>query len=155
MITVGSITREQASERFDFLAEGFRGRRNAIRSLTHGAPEFVFWIYPNGQLHNAHNSHRANPPQGYEHIIEDEPDYGGFLRGRVVRYSDYQLIAVYCRSEALATATPSLRQFLTGLEQMPMPIDDSALVISDNADIYGTVEDLWERLYSDQEHQAK
>jgi hypothetical protein len=65
-----------------------------------------------------------------------------------VRYAGQQLVAVYCRSEALATDTPSLRQFLTGLKQMPIPIDDTALVISDNADIYGTVADLWERTYS-------
>ena len=28
-----------------------------------------------------------------------------------------------------------------------MPIEDTALVISDNADIYGTVRDLWDRRY--------
>jgi hypothetical protein len=28
---------------------------------------------------------------------------------------------------------------------MPVPIDDEALVISDNADIFGTVADLWKR----------
>lgn len=65
-----------------------------------------------------------------------------------MRYAGHQLVVVYCRPEALATATPSLRQLLTGLDQMPMPIDDSALVVSDNADIYGTVADLWERTYS-------
>jgi hypothetical protein len=84
-------------------------------------------------------------PRGYEHILEDEPDYGGFLRGRVVRYAGEQLIAVYCRSEALAAATSSLSQLLTGLDQMPLPIDDGALVVSDNGDIYGTVADLWGR----------
>lgn len=62
-----------------------------------------------------------------------------------MRYAGEQLIAVYCRSEALATATSSLRQLLTVLDQMPMPIDDIALVVSDNGDIYGTVADLWER----------
>lgn len=148
MITMGSISREQAAATFDFLAEYYRGRRRAIRELTHGTPEFVFWIHPDGRLHNARTSHRAHPPRGFEHIVQDEPDYGGFLRGRVVRYGGWQLIAVYCRPEALASATPSLRQLLTGLEQMPMPIEDSALVISDNADIYGTVADLWERTYA-------
>jgi hypothetical protein len=148
MITVGSITREQASRTFNFLADVFPGRRTAIRDLTHGAPEFVFWIYPDGRLHDARRSHRANLPRGHEHIVDDEPDYGGFLRGRVVRYAGYQLVVVYCRAEALATATPSLRQLLTGLDQMPMPIDESALVVSDNADIYGTFADLWERTYS-------
>ncbi len=143
------MSREQASRRFDFLSEDFRGRRTAIRELTHGTPEFVFWIYPDGRLHDARNSHRANPPRGYEHILKDEPDYGGFLRGRVVRHAGHQLVAVYCRPEALSTSTTSLRQLLSGLDQMPIPIDDTALVVSDNADIYGTVSDLWERTYSD------
>lgn len=145
MITVGSVSREQAAIAFDFLAEGFRGRRTAIRDLTHGVPEFVFWIYPDGALHDARSSHRAFPPRGFEHIVTDEPDYGGFLRGRVVRFAGRQLIAVYCRPEALATLTPSLRQLLIGLEQMPVPIDETALVVSDNGDIYGTYADLWER----------
>ncbi len=145
MITLGSVSREEASRTFSFLAEGHRGRRTAIRELTHGVPEFVFWIYPDGRIHDARNSHRAHPPRGFEHIIEDEPDYGGFLRGRVVRHSEHQLVAVYCRPEALASDTASLRQFLAGISQMPIPIEDSALVISDNADIYGTVEDLWQR----------
>jgi len=62
-----------------------------------------------------------------------------------VRHGEHQLVAVYCRSEALASKTRSLKQLLRGLSQMPIPIEDSALVISDNADIYGTVEDLWQR----------
>ncbi len=142
MITVGSVSRLDAAQTFDFLAEDFRGRRNAIRTLTHGAPEFVFWIHPDGRLHDARTSHRAYPPRGYEHIVKDEPDYGGFLRGRIVRLGDHQIVVVYCRAEALATATSSLRQLLEGLSEIPVPIDDHALVVSDNADIYGTVEDL-------------
>lgn len=145
MITIGSVTREEAAKTFSFLGAGHRGRRTAIRELTHGVPEFVFWVYPDGRVHDARTSHRAHPPRGYEHIVEDEPDYGGFLRGRVVRHAGHQLIAVYCRPEALASATPSLQQLLTGLSNMPVPIEDAALVISDNADIYGTVVDLWQR----------
>jgi hypothetical protein len=145
MLTLGSVTRDDAARTFPFLGEGHRGRRTAIRELTHGVPEFVFWIYPDGRVHDARTSHRAYPPKGYEHIVEDEPDYGGFLRGRVVRHAGSQLIAVYCREEALASDTPSLRQLLRGLAQLPIPIEDDALVISDNADIYGTVADLSER----------
>ncbi len=145
MITVGSITRDAAAVWFPFLAEDFRGRRSAIRDLTHGFPEFVFWIYPDGTLHDARRSHRSNPPPGFEHILKDEPDYGGFLRGRLVRHLDHQLIVVYCREEALASASVSAEQLLAGLDQIPVPIDDDALVISDNADIYGSLRDLWER----------
>lgn len=142
MITKGSVTRAEASDAFDFLAEEFRNRRTAIRRLTHGSPEFVFWIYPDGRLLDARRSHKANPPPGHADILDDEPDYGGFLRGRVVRHLGRQLIVVYCRPEALATATPSLGQLLDGLSAMPLPIDDDALVVSDNADIYGTLLDL-------------
>lgn len=145
MVTVGSISRETATERFPFLAAHYSGRRNAIRDLTHRDPEFVFWIFPDGRLHDARRSHRDNVPKGFEHILRDEPDYCGFLRGRVVRLDGHQLVVVYCRSEALADAGPQVEQFVRGLEQMPMPIDEEALVVSDNADIYGTVRDLWQR----------
>lgn len=145
MITAGSIIREVAANAFPFLATHYPGRRNAIRDLTHRDPEFVFWIYPDGKLHDAKRSHRDNVPKGYEHILLDEPDYCGFLRGRVVRFNDHQLIVVYCRSEALAKTGDAIEQFLRGLEQMSVPIEDEALVISDNADIYGTVTDIWER----------
>ena len=85
MITIGSITREAAAARFPFLENQFSGRRKAIRDLTHRDPEFVFWIFPDGRLHDARRSHRDNVPKGYDHILGDEPDYCGFLRGRVVR----------------------------------------------------------------------
>jgi len=145
MITVGSISRETAAAHFPFLATQFSGRRNAIRELTHRDPEFVFWIFPDGTLHDARNSHRDNVPKGFDHILKDGPDYCGFLRGRAVRLDGNQLIVVYCRSEALAQPGPSLEQLIHGLEQIPVPIDDEALVISDNADIYGTVADILQR----------
>ncbi len=74
MITVGSISREVASENFPFLAGHYSGRRNSIRDLTHRDPEFVFWIYPDGRLHDAKRSHR-DTTKGYAHILKDEPDY--------------------------------------------------------------------------------
>lgn len=78
MITVGSIARETAAQTFEFLAPNFRGRRNAMRAFTHAAPEFVFWIAPDGELLNAHDAHKENPPPNCEWILRDEPDYGGF-----------------------------------------------------------------------------
>ncbi|MCO7223517.1 hypothetical protein [Pleionea sp. CnH1-48] len=83
MITKGSVTREKAASQFEFLAEKYRGRRKAIKEFTHTAPDFVFWIYPDGELFDAKDAHKKNVPKGYRHILEDEPDYGGFLRGRV------------------------------------------------------------------------
>ena len=46
------------------------------------------------------------------------------------------------RAEALIAPGRPLRQLLSGLGQLPVPLDHDALVISDNGDIYGTVEDL-------------
>jgi len=142
MICVGSVTRDVAAKTFSFLAEKFAGRRNAIKDLTHGAPEFVFWIFPNGKLHDAKDAHLRNVPRGYEHIVHDEPEYGGFLRGRVVRLLEKQLIVVYCAEEALSKRKEKVIQFVAGMAAMPIPLDDDALVISDNGDIFGSLEDV-------------
>ena len=143
MINTGSVARDVAALRFEFLAERYRGRRTAIKKFTHAAPEFVFWIFPNGKLFDAKDAHRRNVPRGHEWIIDDEPNYGGFLRGRVVRSVDgFQLIVVYCPEEALALPGHALSQFLAGMSELPIPLDQNALVVSDNADIYGTIGDL-------------
>ena len=146
MITVGSIDRDTAAAVFPFLAPDFNSRRKAIRALTHAAPEYVFWVFPDGKLHDARDSHLKNTPKGYEHIRNDEPEYGGFLRGRVVRQVTEQLIVVYCRANALVDDHARISQFLDAMDQMPIPLDEDALVISDNADIYGMLDDLRERL---------
>ncbi len=130
---------------FAFLSPRFRGRRAAIKELTHRDPDFVFWIFPDGRLHDARDAHRSNVPRGYEHIVDDEPDYGGFLRGRVASADEHQLVVVYCRPETLAAPGPSLTQLLAGLRALPVPLADNALVISDNGDVYGTVADLYSR----------
>lgn len=145
MLTVGSVTREEAARRFPFLAAKYSGRRNAIKEFTHRDPDFVFWIHPDGRLHDAKRSHRENVPRGHESILADEPDYGGFLRGRLASFDGDQLLVVYCRPETLATPGVKLDQFLQGLSQIPVPVSPEALVVSDNADLYGTLADLWER----------
>lgn len=145
MITLGSVSREQAAELFPFLAERYSGRRKAIKEFTHRDPDFVFWIYPDGRLHDARDSHARHVPRGYEHIVNDEPDYGGFLRGRVASTPEHQLVVVYCREEALAVPGEKLTQFLQGLAQLPIRIRTEALVISDNGDLYGTIADITER----------
>src|SRR5262245_42187794 len=116
MVTVGSITREAAAERFPFLAAKVSGRRRLIKDFTHRNPDFVFWVYPDGRLHDARRSHRDNVPRGYEHILDNEPDYDGFLRGRVASLGGNQLVVVYCRPEALAAPGPPLDQLLAGLD---------------------------------------
>lgn len=145
MHDLGSVSRDEAARHYEFLAPRYRGRRAALREFTHRDPDFVFWIAPDGALHDARDSHLANPPKGHEHIVHDEPDYGGFLRGRVASTDEAQLVVVYCRSDALAAAGPPLAQLLKGLARLPVPLSDRALVVSDNADIYGTMADLEQR----------
>jgi len=146
MITTGSISRQQAAAKFPFLSEHFPGRRTAIKDFTHLAPDFVFWIYPNGALFDAKDAHRKNVPPGFHHILKDEPDYGGFLRGRLASNCGEQLIVVYCREDTLAIDRSKISQFLDGISQIPVPISPHTLVVSDNADIYGTLADLDARL---------
>ncbi|QDT47137.1 hypothetical protein Pan258_11680 [Symmachiella dynata] len=119
-----------------------RGRRAAIKSFTHFAPEFVFWIAPDGTLHDAKDAHRKNPPRGFQHIVKDPPNYGGFLRGRIASQGGRQLIVVYCPPDALAVPGPIVLQFLAGVAAFPVPVSEKTLVISDNGDLYGTLSDL-------------
>src|SRR5262245_3556629 len=134
MVTVGSVSRSDAARRFAFLAPSFSGRRKAIKEFTHRDPDFVFWIYPDGHLHDAHRSHRDNVPRGFESILDDEPDYEGFLRGRVASLGGDQLVVVYCRTEALASPGAKLDQFLRGLARLPVPLQARALVLTDTRD---------------------
>lgn len=146
MITVGSISRETAASIFLFLQETYRGRRKEIKEFTHTYPEFVFWIYPSGELFNAKDAHKKNIPKGFDYILKDEPNYGGFLRGRLARQFEEQIIVIYCEPEALCNNTEKIKQFLIGIEQIPLPISDKTLVISDNGDMYGTISDIKKRL---------
>jgi hypothetical protein len=146
MITAGSVSREVAADRFDFLAEKVRGRRAALKEFTHADPDFVFWIYPDGRIFDAKDAHIRNYPKGHGHILKDKPEYGGFLRGRVATKLGHQLIVVYCREDALFSDSGRMAQFLKGVTHLPIPLDPDALVVSDNADLYGTLDDIEERL---------
>ena len=147
LVTVGSVDREVASEHLPFLATKYSGRRNAIREVTHTQPDLVFWISPEGRFIDAREAHLKNPPKGFEHILHDEPAYGGFLRGRVAWYGEQQFVVVYVAANALVAGT-AVDQFVTGLRGFPTPVDTEAYVISDNGDLYGTVEDLVARSFA-------
>lgn len=144
LVTTGSVSREDAARELPFLSKRYPGRRNAIRDITHADPALVFWISPEGQFIDARDGHLRNPPRGFEHILRDEPHYGGFLRGRVAWFDEQQFVAVYVPSDALVGG-PALTQFLRGVARFPIPLSPEALVISDNGDLYGTVADLNDR----------
>ena len=145
MLTIGSVSREEASLVFPFLAKRFSGRRAALKEFTHRAPDFVFWIFPDGRLFDARDAHRSNVPRGYEHIVNDPPEYGGFLRGRLASDGDAQLLVVYCVPDALAHPGPKLRQLVQGIAALPVPLSPKAVVVSDNCDLYGTWDDVLTR----------
>ena len=146
MINSGSVSRSEATDRFEVLAEKVRGRRRALNEFTHTDPDFVFWIYPDGRIFDAKDAHIRNYPKGHAHILKDKPEYGGFLRGRVATKLEHQLIVVYCREDALHSDPARMAQFLKGITRIPVPLDPEALVVSDNADLYGTLMDIEERL---------
>ncbi len=146
MITVGSITRKKATLHFPFLREKYSGRRKAIKAYTHTYPEFVFWFYPDGTLFDAKDAHKKNVPKGHDYILDDQPNYGGFLRGRLARQFEEQIIVVYCAPETLVNDMDKIDQLLRGIAQIPVPIATDTLVISDNGDLYGTLADLEDRL---------
>jgi hypothetical protein len=148
LVTVGSITREQAAAQLPFLAARYGGRRNAIREITHTQPDLVFWISPEGRFIDAREAHLANPPKGFEHILHDEPRYGGFLRGRVAWYGEQQFVVVYVPADSLVEGS-AVTQFASGFRGFPVPVDAGALVISDNGDLYGTVDDVLARSWAD------
>ena len=145
LLTIGSMAREAATELLPFLQKKYPGRRTAIREITHRDPMLVFWISPEGQFLDARDGHLRNPPPGCAHILKDEPEYGGFLRGRVANYAGTVFVVVYCRADALAEDYDRVRQFVLGGQEMPIPTSDSSIVISDNGDLYGVASDLFAR----------
>jgi hypothetical protein len=113
--------------------------RGAIRDLTHGTPEFVFWDFiPTVGFTTTHQSPSSSATRLRNTSSATNPITAVFLRGRVVRYAGQQLIAVYCRSDALASAYPvTFASSLADWSRCRYQLTISALVVSDNADIYG------------------
>ena len=68
------------------------------------------------------------------------------MRGRIASHYGAQLVVVYCHEKTLLEKKDKIEQFLVGFSQLPIPIDETALVISDNGDIYGTINDLRNRV---------
>lgn len=69
-----------------------------IRTITHAKPLLVFWIAPNGQVLDAGNAHRENPPKGDKSVLSD-PQHGGHIRGRAAYIGNTVYIVIYGRSD--------------------------------------------------------
>ena len=61
----------------------------AMVDATHGPEPFAPYHAPH--FDGSWLDELANPPKGHEHIVHDEPDYGGFLRGRVASTDEAQI----------------------------------------------------------------
>lgn len=142
MITVGSVSREDAARWFPFLSPSAPGRRTAMRDFTHRDPEFVFLDLSRRAALRRETQPSREPAEGLRahHRRRTGLRWLPSRSRRTTRRPP--LIVVYCRSEALAEHGPAVAHLLAGLSRIPSPIDDDALVVSDNADIYGTVADL-------------
>jgi len=74
-------------------------------------------------------------------------EYGGFIRGRFASNLGQPILVVYCRETALIDDKSKIEQLSIGLDQLPVPISRDTVVISDNGDLYGTLEDVENRIY--------
>ena len=88
---------------------------------------------------NGIDTTEIDPMELYQPMIARALRLKGLLIG-------HPLIVVYCREDALFSDSGRMAQFLKGITHLPIPLDPDALVVSDNADLYGTCDDIEERL---------
>ncbi|MBF0316300.1 MAG: hypothetical protein HQK52_22975 [Oligoflexia bacterium] len=69
-------------------------RRRSIRKVIHSHPLLVFWVSPAGEVLDAGNAHRSNPPDKDKSIFI-HPTNRGFLRGRAAFFGESIYIVIY------------------------------------------------------------
>jgi hypothetical protein len=144
-LTIGSVQRVEASTWFPFLADNVPQRVADLEAFVEDASETEIAIAKDGTLAEPQEVARASKRPGFAQIVRGEPAAADVMRCIIAQRLGRQLVVVYCRSEALAAAGPALTQLLQGLEQLPIPLDDDALIVSNLGDIYGTFDDVIER----------
>jgi len=118
-----------------------------IYEVTHGTggyDHFVFWINSKGRVFDAKSGHTENFP-GKNVNIRKNPNPKGWLRGRSARLPSGQQIIFfyYITPEEVLSNGNLLEQIITAIENFPIPIDDTAIAMDNNANIIGTVADLY------------
>jgi hypothetical protein len=144
-VTVGSVNREAAGLRYPFLAENHRraATQLAIQSLATTEPNYFFSIHLDGSVHSLLNLNELRAHSAGTTADSDD------LLLQVLGMTQGQLIITFLLDEdALAQPGPRLNQFVTGVQNISFPLDQSAFVISDEGDLYGTLGDVIDRQQS-------
>lgn len=147
--TTGTVTREEAAKRFHFLGNTCRkdSIMEAIKQLVKSNKSFHVWIEQNGsaeensETDSIEESIHLSSTQSGERKTKDS-DY---IYVQIIHALHDQLIVVYFQSELLGFPGSQTLRFVKGMQSIKSPYDYSALVISDQGDLYGTMEDVVQR----------
>jgi hypothetical protein len=139
-ITVGSISREAAAMRYPFLAETCRrtATQAAIQSLATTEPNYFFSIRVDGTIQSLLNLNELQA-----HTVGRTAESDDLLLLQVLGMTQGQLMITFLLdADALAQPGPRLGQFVAGVQNISIPLDHAAFVISDEGDLYGTLSDV-------------
>lgn len=143
-ITVGSLTRKEAAERYPFLANEYTRLQTwrAIQALSSDVANRIFRICPDGTLYTGLDL------ISFQRAVSkkiDPKEFDDCIVLQAISLVHGQLFIVYFQVDALARKSPELEQVVIGLTKLPIYVSENSLVVSDQGDIYGIVADLFER----------
>lgn len=147
--TTGTVSREEAAKRFHFLDNtcGKDSIMEAIKQLVKSNKTFHVWIgqdsstEENSETDSIEESIQLSSTQGGERKTKDS-DY---IYVQIIHALHDQLIVVYFQGELLGFPGSQTLRFVKGMQSIKSPYDYSALVISDQGDLYGTMEEVVQR----------
>lgn len=141
-ITVGSLTRAEVSAKYRFLADEYKPgtTQRAIQQLSTSDPNYFFRIRSDGTIHSLLNLNELNPAVAHAH--GEAIDFDTFMFLQVINMIHGQLIIAYSELEGLAFPSPRLTQFVKAVQQISIPLAETAIVLSDQGDLYGTLADV-------------
>jgi hypothetical protein len=148
-VTAGSVTREEAARRFHFLVKdcGKNSVKEAIQQLVKTNKTFHVWIGSDG------SAEECSETDAIEETIQLSINRDGkekaknteYIYVQIIYALHDQLIVVYFQGELLGFRGSQTVRFVKGMQTIKAPYSDLALVISDEGDLYGTMEDIFER----------
>jgi hypothetical protein len=142
-VTVGSVLRAAAALKYPLLSEDWdrSQTRRAIQKLSSDEPNYFFAISVDGTIRSLLNLNELD-----DDAIEQSAGEEGVLLLQVLSMMQGQLIIAFIDDEnALVRPGARLTQFVKGMRSISLPLDPSALVISDGGDLYGTLADVLSR----------